>query len=146
MKKILSVMLFAFMALQFTNATDIVAQESDKLPVEARNFITQNFPQATISHVKVDKKLMGSDEYEVLFSNGMKMEFDSRGNWKEIEMKNDKMPVAVIPGSVNTYVQNTYSANHITKIEHDNDGYKVKLNNGLELKFDQAGTFKKVDD
>ena len=141
MKKILSVVLFAFMAVQFANA-----QEVDKLPVEARNFINQSYPQATVSRVKVDDNLLGDNEYEVLFSNGMELEFDSRGNWTEIDMKNDRVPVAIITSSVNTYVQNSYSANHITKIKHDKDGYEVKLNNGLKLKFDQAGTFKKVDD
>lgn len=141
MKKILSVMLFAFMALQFTNA-----QEVDKLPVEARNFLNQSYPQATVSRVKVDDKLIGDKKYEVLFSNGMEIEFDHKGNWKEVDMKNERIPAAIIPASVNTYVQNTYGTNHVTKIKHDKDGYQVKLNNGLELKFDQAGTFKKIDD
>ena len=146
MKKILSLVLFALMAVQFTNAADVVAQEVEKLPVEARNFISQHFPQAKISNVKVDDKLLMETKYEVLFSDGMKIDFDSKGNWKEIDMKNSKLPVSILPGSVNDYVKKTYSSNHVTKIEHDSDGYDVKLNNGLSLEFDQTGAFKKVND
>ena len=146
MKKILSLVLFAFMAVQFTNAADVVAQEVEKLPVEARNFISQHFPQAKISRVKVDDKLLMEKKYEVLFSDGMEIEFDSKGTWKEIDMKNGKLPVAILPNSVNDYVKKTYSSNHVMKIEHDSDGYDVKLNNGLSLEFDQTGAFKKVND
>lgn len=146
MKKILSVTFFAFMAMLFINATDAVAQEVNKLPVEARNFISQHFPQAQVSRVKMDDKMSKGQKYEVTFSNGMEVEFDSNGTWKEIDMRNERIPVAILPGAVNTYVNDTYANNYVTKVEHDNDGYKVKLNNGRSLKFDHSGTFKKVDD
>ena len=141
MKKILSVVLFAFMAVQFSSAQDV-----NKLPVEARNFINQHFSKSQISNVKENSKLLGENSYEVLFADGMEVTFDSKGNWKEIDMKKDRIPAAVIPSSVNNYVQKTYSSNHVTKIEHDSDGYDVKLNNGLSLEFDKTGAFKKVND
>lgn len=146
MKKVLAVLIMATMAVQLINAGEIVTQDEKKLPTEARNFISQHFSDAKISYIKIDDEFLQSKKYEVIMTNGMEIEFDSKGNWKEVDAKRNKVPADIIPVAVRDYVNGNFSNNFITKIEREKHGIEVELNNDLSVKFDRNGNFLRLDD
>ena len=87
-----------------------------------------------------------SKEYKVYLANGTKVEFDGDGAWKEVDGKRNAIPTGFIPAKISNYVKRSFPNTTITKIERDRKEIEVKLNNGLELKFDKNGNFKKIDD
>ena len=74
--------------------------------------------------------------YEVIFTNGDKVEFDNKGNWEEVNCKYSYVPTAIIPAAIQKYVTTNYPDAKILKIERDKKDYEVKLSNRTELKFD----------
>ena len=74
--------------------------------------------------------------YDVIFTNGNKVEFDKRGNWKEVNCKYSSVPVDVIPSAIQKYVAENYPDAQVIKIERDKKDYEIKLSNKWELKFD----------
>lgn len=52
-----------------------------ELPVQAQQFVKQYFPSATYSHVEKEKD-HGKWEYEVLLSDGTKIDFNNKENGK----------------------------------------------------------------
>ena len=74
--------------------------------------------------------------YEVIFTNGDKVEFDNKGNWEEVNCKYSAVPAAIIPATIQKYVTTNYPDAKILKIERDKKDYEVKLSNRTELKFD----------
>ena len=74
--------------------------------------------------------------YEVIFTNGDKVEFDNKSNWEEVNCKYSSVPTAIIPAAIQKYVATNYPDAKILKIERDKKDYEVKLSNRTELKFD----------
>lgn len=54
--------------------------------------------------------------------------------------------VADLPASIRVYVDQTYPGITIRSAWRDDDGYEVRLSNGIELEFDLSGTFLYADD
>ena len=50
MKKVLSILVLALVAVQFAFAGDVITQDAKQLPLTARNFINQYFSKPHISH------------------------------------------------------------------------------------------------
>lgn len=147
MKKILSLFVLAIVAIQFAFAGDIITKDASKLPLPARNFIKQHFTDPQISHIKIESEIMQSKKYEVLLSNATEIDFDSKGNWLEVDCKKATVPASIVPAFVTTYMKsNGFTTETITKIEKDRNGYEVDLNSGLTLKFTKDGKFRKIDD
>lgn len=91
-----------------------------------------------------DKEIL-STEYKVQFDNQIEIEFDKKGNWKEVDGKNSKIPKSIIPKKVASYIKENFPKEKVTKIEIESSGYETKLTNGLELKFSLKGDFIKID-
>lgn len=126
------------------------AQESiiskDKLPQTAQKFISDNFSQNSIDYVKMDKETFSTD-YKVKFTNGVEVEFDSKGKWMEVDGNKTNIPTGFIQKSILTYVKGKFPNAQIEKIEKGRFGkQEVKLSNGLELEFNSKGEFKRIDD
>lgn len=51
MKKVLSILVLALVAVQFAFAGDVITQDTKQLPLTARNFINQYFSKPHISHI-----------------------------------------------------------------------------------------------
>ena len=86
--------------------------------------------------VKEDKEIISTD-YEVIFADGSKVEFNASGDWKDVTSLTE-VPAAVVPQEIATFIAtNNYNANgaKIVKIDRDRSGYDVELSNGLELEF-----------
>ena len=136
MKKILSLLVLAIVAVQFSWAADVITKDMNQLPLPARNFINRHFTKPEVSHIKIDKEMLEATKYEVLLTDGTEIEFDSKGNWEEVDCKHTSVLVAIIPAAIQKYVTTNYPDAKVLKIERDKKDYEVKLSNRTELKFD----------
>ena len=72
------------------------------------------------------------------------VDFNSKGQWYDIECHKGSVPSALVPSQITTYVKTNYSGRSIVKLEKQRrGGYEVELSDGLELKFDK--NYKLVD-
>lgn len=147
MKKILSLLVLAIIAVQFAFAGDVITKDMNRLPLPARNFINQHFTKPQVAHIKIDKDMLEAAKYEVLLMDGTEIDFDSKGNWEEVSVKKGKLPASVVPAFAADYLKAHDFANEgVRKIERDRKGYEIELSTGISFKFDKKGKFVKADD
>ncbi|MGM9841872.1 MAG: PepSY-like domain-containing protein [Candidatus Limisoma sp.] len=132
----------ALMAFSACAGNDRPAQLTD-LPDAAQTSIKRHFTAEKPILVTVDKELKGNT-YEVNFSSGNSVDFDRRGEWKEVECR-PEVPAAIVPAQIIKLVQNNYPEAKIIKIERDRYGYEVELSTRLELKFDKDFNLVEID-
>lgn len=113
----------------------------DKVPQNARTFITKHFAKAKVLSSTVDPEFLGGTEYTVYIDGGVKIEFNSKGVWKEIESAMTGIPAGIAPAKIENYIKTNYADSHMIKINLDRTDYEVKLSNGMELKFNLNGDF-----
>lgn len=116
------------------------------MPLTARNFINRYFTDPQISHIKIETGILGSKSYEVLLTDRTEIDFDSNGNWTDVDCKKAAVPEALIPVSVKEYVKTNFPQEVITKIERRRSGVEVELANDYSLKFNSKGKFVGMDD
>ncbi len=146
MKKVLSILVLALVAVQFVIAGEVITRDANQLPLNARNFINQYFSKPQISRIKIDTNVLGSKKYEVLLTDRTEIDFDSNGNWTEVDCKKAAVPGALVPVSVKEYVKTNFPREIITKIDRGGSGMEVELANDYSLKFNSKGKFVKMDD
>lgn len=146
MKKVLSILIMAIVAVQFAFAGDIITQDVKQLPLTARNFINQYFSKPQISHIKIESEILQTKKYEVLLTDRTEIDFDSKGNWIEVDCNKSAVPAALIPVTVREYVTKNFPREVITKIERGRSGVEVELSNDYSLKFNKKGKFVSMDD
>ena len=114
----------------FTLAT--VAAAAQTLPAKAQKFIEVAFPERSVLMVKE-----GHVDYEVMLDDFTELEFDSRGNWKEIDAKgHGDIPDAAVPAKILERIAKNFDAQKIVKIERNrHSNYEVELINGIEIEF-----------
>jgi hypothetical protein len=115
-----------------------------QLPATAQNFIKQHFKGQTVTSANMNKEMFDID-YETVLSNGVKINFDSNGNWDEIDCKTG-VPSTVIPKAITTFVNTNYKGQNVVQIDKKIAGYDIELSSGTELEFDTAGKFLRIDD
>ncbi|CEJ71848.1 Putative beta-lactamase-inhibitor-like, PepSY-like [Chryseobacterium oranimense] len=118
----------------------------NQLPKTAKTFLATHFKGITVGSAIEDREIYGVDEYQAYLANGMKVEFDSSGNWKEVDGKHQKIPYGFIPASIRNYAAKNFPNTYIVKIEKERWSYKAELSNGLDLEFDRKGNFRRIDD
>jgi len=126
------------------SAQATTSQAGQELPEAITSFIKQYFPGTSISYADPDKEL-GVAEFEVILSNGAKIDFDRNNQWESIESRTQAIPAALIPTEIAKHVKTNYQATPISKIEKKANGYEVELSNRAELKFDNDGQFLRMD-
>ncbi|WP_427875070.1 PepSY-like domain-containing protein [Flavobacterium sp. MMS24-S5] len=126
-----------------SNAQKTVIKK-EALPGNAQTFLKTHFGSKKPSYILEDKEIL-STEYKVQFSNQIEIEFDKKGNWKEVDAKTGKVPKSIIPKKIASYIKENFPKEDVTKIEIGSSGYETKLTNGLELKFNLKGNFTKID-
>lgn len=132
-------LLFLFVCL--FGMTTMVCADNDKpiqinqLPQPAQTFIKKHFSNSKVAMAKMETELF-SKSYDVIFTNGDKLEFDKQGAWTEVNCKHSSVPVAIIPNAIQKYVSTNYPDAKIVRIEMDAKDYEIKLSNGWEIKFD----------
>ena len=132
MKKIvfLLVCLFSMTIVKADNDKPI---EMNQLPVKAQTFITTYFKDQKVALITQETGLFYKS-YDVVFASGEKLEFDKSGDWTEVKCKTGEVPAAIIPEA------------KILEIEHDSEGYEIKLSNRLEIKFNDKFQVVDIDD
>ena len=106
-----------------------------QLPTKAQTFITTYFKEHKVALAKMESGLFYKS-YDVIFTNGEKLEFDKSGDWTEIQCKASEVPVQAIPAEIRSYVTSTYPDAKILQIERDGKEYEIKLSNHWEITFD----------
>lgn len=112
-----------------------------QLPASAKSFISKNFPGQKIISVEKEFK-----EYEVILSNGTKIEFKTNGTWDKVKTPAGSVPQALIPAAIAKYVKANFPDCTINKISKERYGYEVELSNDLDLKFNPEGVLLQFDD
>ena len=136
---ILSLVLTICLPLQLKADNDRVIT-FDRLPATAQAMLKQNFSDKVPLAITADR-----DDYKVMYQSGEKVEFDKKGNWKDIECKGGQVPANLIPSEITAKVSNKFPGTTITEIDRDRRGYSVKLSNGLELEFNKKFKIVELD-
>ena len=130
MKKIvfLLVCLFSMTIVKADNDKPI---EMNQLPAKAQTFITTYFKDQKVALITQETGLFYKS-YDVVFASGEKLEFDKSGDWTE--------------EAILKYVKANYPDAKVLEIEHDSEGYEIKLSNRLEIKFNDKFQVVDIDD
>ena len=79
-----------------------------------------------------------SKSYDVIFTNGDKLEFDKKGGWTNVDCKQTQVPKDILPKEILNYLNANYPNLNVRQIEKtDSKGYDVELSNGVELEFNK---------
>ena len=114
-----------------------------EMPKAAQEFIKSHFANQSVAMAKVETEFMDKS-YDVIFTNGDKVEFDKKGKWTNVDCKHTQVPVAIIPTAIQQYVAKQYPDAKVLQIElTDRKGYDVDLSNGFDIEFDKK--FRVVD-
>ena len=135
MKKLVFLLVCLFTLQTVARADDDKPIQVTQMPQPAQQFIKQHFADSKVALAQMESDFFYKS-YEVIFTNGDKVEFDNKGNWEEVNCKYSSVPTAIIPAAIQKYVTTNYPDAKILKIERDKKDYEVKLSNRTELKFD----------
>ena len=92
-----------------------------------------------------DWGLFGS-EYDLTLNDGTTISFDSNKTWDKVNSPVAPVPASLVPAPITTYLNTNFAGVALMKIEKERYGYEVKLANGLEMKFNQQGALREIDD
>ena len=110
-----------------------------ELPVQAQQFVKQYFPSATYTYVEKEKD-NGKWEYEATLSDGTKIDFNNKGEWKSVDCKFSALPSGIIPDVIAADIAQRYSSQQPYKIEKEMGGYEIDIP-GYDLYYSSAGKF-----
>lgn len=116
------------------NAGKDVPISTQQLPAVSQKIIKAHFSKWKVAMAKMDDGWFDKD-YDVVFTNGAKIEFDKNGNWKEIDCKYSAVPNGIIPVKIRKYVKSHYPHSKILKIERDRKGYEIEITGDVDIKF-----------
>ena len=144
MKRIMFLIcMFLMMGTTYSMADDGYVVGIQQLPATAQEVMTKYFADKTVLTILKER-----DEYEVIFNNGEKIEFNKKGEWTEVSCHTTQVPDILIPDPIKARIKADFANSKIVKIDRSSNGkkYEVKLNNGLEVEFDKKFNVIKVDD
>lgn len=144
MKKLILLTVSLFMGLGTIFAGHDRPIKVEQLPEKAQKFLTTYWNDVKVVKAEMDKDGL-EVTYDVYLENNTKIEFDKRGEWKEIKSPMTEIPKGVIMQNILDYVANNYSGSRIEKIKREHHHYEVELTNDIELKFNKRGKFKRID-
>lgn len=137
MKKWIFILISLFVVQGVLSIKDRAALTVNDLSPKTRLFIEQHFPYTEVFHVH-SKRNFWDRIYNVVFTNGDRLEFNKAGSWAEITSKEGALSKSVIPHAIQYYVAGNYPGNEIVELKWDKRFYKIELANGLELTFNKA--------
>lgn len=122
--------LFIFISIMLINSilfAGMIIPES-QLPQAAKDFINKAFTGVKIS--VVEKETIG---YDVVLSNGMTVEFNNKGEWRNIDSNYNPIPFSVLPENVANVIKSTYSDAIMLDVEKIGKNYQIELNNNVKM-------------
>lgn len=144
MKKLVFLLVCVFTVSTVAMADNEKPIQVGQLPTKAQTFITTYFKGKKVALAKQDSDLF-SKSYDVIFTNGEKVEFDKSGDWTEVKCL-PSVPSQIVPAAIRTYVKTNYPDASITQIERKRNEYEVKLSNRWEITFDSQMNVIDIDD
>lgn len=145
LKRFIGIALLAVAPLFAGTSTASAAERvitTSQLPAKAQTTLSNHFSNEKITRVFKDVNSRGVAEYEVDFTAGRDIEFDSTGNWTSIDCKGTAVPDALVPQAIRNYVARNVKSGRIISIDKERKGYNVKLTNGYDYHFDVNGKFR----
>lgn len=138
-------LLVCLLVLPFVaQADDDKPIQVNQLPAKAQQFIKQHFSEKSIALAKEESDFF-EKSFNVIFTDGTKLEFDRKGNWEKVSCRQHSVPQAIVPETIRTYVSTHYPQTRIVKVEREKSVLEVKLSNGTELKFNSRQELIKID-
>lgn len=135
----------AFIAIMGFAMPKAIAQNNSTNYPAITKFVEQYFPGTNILMVNSEW-----DEYEVMLSDGTKVEFNKSSEWKKIDCEhsttNTAVPAGLIPEAISTYAKTNFAGQAITKIKKERRGWEIELGNNLEVRFNKNFKVTKIDD
>ena len=117
----------------------------EEMPGQAQQFIKDYFSTHSVAMAKMETDFF-SKSYDVIFTNGDKVEFDKHGNWTNVDCEHTQVPVAIVPQAIQAYVTKNYPQAKVLKIEkNDRKGYDIELSNGFDIEFDKKFRVVEID-
>ena len=136
----------AIVALVFVSVQSFAdrAVEKSQLPANVQEFVKKHFPNIEVSYAKQDNDLFERD-YTVVLTNGNKIEFISKGEWKEVDCEHHQVPEGIIPDAIRKYLNENQKGHRVIEIKKELRHYDVKLSNKLEMEFSLDGKLLRYD-
>ena len=140
MKRFL-LLITAVLTFGATSAQDKKVTFND-LPADAINFVCQHFLVDHIASVWKDTDYK-DEEYTVIFRDGLEIEFNGDGDWKELKARHGKVPDHVVPEKILAHVRATFPFESIKEVSRNlsKKKYEAELTDDQELKFDDKFNF-----
>lgn len=146
MKKIILALVAIFSIGVFSAVADNdKVINKNQLPAQAQQFISEHFSGVELSYAKQERDIL-KKSYEVRLANGVKIEFNEKGVWEEVDCQFSEVPAEIIPVAIKKYVDDNFAGEKVISIERNRYNYEVKLSNRLELKFDKDFNIYDIDD
>lgn len=136
MKKMMLILACVFSFAACIKADNYQPVTRTQLPQKAQTFLSTHFADAKTSLLRRELDVMELN-YDVIFTDGSKVEFDHRGYWTEVDCVNHPLPEGIVPAGITNYINAHYPGAKVVKIERDHREYEVKLNNRVELTFNK---------
>ena len=95
-------MMFILLAFVMTMSMPVMSDNDrvitfDQLPAPAQAMLKQHFGDKVPLVITADRS-----DFNVMYQSGEKVEFDKKGNWREIECKRSSVPEALVPEQIKT--------------------------------------------
>lgn len=145
MKKLILLLVCMFTMYTMAMADNDKPISINQLPTKAQTFISTYFKSHKVALVKQETELFYKS-FDVVFTNGDKLEFDKTGEWTEVQCRQNEVPTQIIPETIRNYVKTNYPDIQILQIERDKKEYEIKLSNHWEIKFDSQMRVIDIDD
>ncbi|MBR4971273.1 MAG: PepSY-like domain-containing protein [Paludibacteraceae bacterium] len=123
-----------------------VQKSNNDLPTEANSFMNAHFKETPIIQINTTSKKM---DYETVLENGTEINYNSMGEWEEINFKWNPVPqsfLSELPKKIINFIEENYPDETIHKIERKHFGrkdliYRIQFHkpNDIEISFSQEG-------
>ncbi|MBE6335422.1 MAG: hypothetical protein E7066_01900 [Lentimicrobiaceae bacterium] len=117
----------------------------EQLPANSQEFVNTYFKDYKVMYVFMEKEFADT-EYKLRFEDGTEIEFNAKGEWKNVSGERNCIPTAYILKEITDYVAAYHKDMCITDVEKDHNRIKVELNDQLEIEFNSKGKFISYDD
>ena len=135
MKRVMTLFCAVALISVWTNAERIQVKP-DKIPHLAQNQLKAYFPDATVVEATKDESKI-KNNYEVVLSDGTKLEFDKDGNWLFVDRGGEPIPTRMIPGQVHMVLNKNFGEYKVIKMEKDEKrNSEITLSDGTKVFFD----------
>lgn len=141
--------LFPIIAVLFAAVFFACSDDSDKespvsfdqLPEQAQSFVKLFFSDSAVQSVETS----GSG-WNVNFTNGTEIDFNSEGSWTSIDCGlGVTVPYDLVPVNIHTFVEQNYPSAGVVEISRTTSEYEIELSNGIDATFDLHGNFLHFD-